>query len=327
MAFTSGTATDYQDLLNKLRLYLVAQGWTQLAWTQAGSLTGLSELKMRAPGAGAGREVFINIRTWSDAINGIYSWEARAACGYSAAASWGTQLGESPNNVSFNLWQNSTPYWFYVNDRRVIVVAKTGTNYVSFHAGFFLPWGTPAQYPFPLYIAGDYHRNVAFSHNNSARRHCFDPGNHNDAQPGAWVRTPASSWYPFYNHIDSTQNNYHQGPSKGPRGFVWPFGSGRGVGNSGGQYNTSTWNGGWGNNDFAWAGDLMVPTQQNERCLMPIMLCPGDQAPLGVIDGAYAVGGPNLAPEQLITIGGRNFRAFQNVQRNSPDDFYCIEEI
>jgi hypothetical protein len=60
--------------------------------------------------------------------------------------------------------------------------------------------------------------------------------------------------------------------------------------------------------------------------LLPVMVCGGDIGPMGVIDGAYAVGGLGLGPEQIITIGARNFRAFQNVQRNSPDDFFCVEE-
>jgi hypothetical protein len=33
MAFTTGTATDYHDLLLALKTYLLAQGWTINAWS------------------------------------------------------------------------------------------------------------------------------------------------------------------------------------------------------------------------------------------------------------------------------------------------------
>lgn len=327
MAFTSGTATDHYDLIKKLRTYLIAQGWTELAWTDGGSVTAQSTLKIRGPGAGAGKEVFFNVRTFADAANNIYSWEMRVACAYSAAAPWGTQLGENPNNCYFNLSNLSLNYWFYVNDRRVIVVAKTGTNYVSMHAGFVLPFGTPAQYPFPLYLCGDYNIPTQFSLNNASRRHCFDPGNRSDTQPNAWARSADNVWYPIANHINSSNTNWAAGSAKGQRGWVWPFHAGGATNGNIGSNNPWSWNGGGLTGDHAWDGEFMQPTQQGERMLMPIMVCGGDIGPFGVMDGAYAVGGAGLATEGTITIGARTFRVFQNVQRNSPDDFYCIEEI
>lgn len=306
----------------------IPTAWTQLEWTPGGSLTALSTLKVRGPGAGAGKEVFVNIRTYTDATNSQYSWEIRQACAYSASAPWGGQLSESPANAYLNLWENSISYWFYANDRRVIVVAKTGTNYTSAHAGFFLPWGTPAQHPFPIYVAGDYNVPVAYSFNNASRRHCFDPGNsNNDATANGWARSSAGVWYPTSNHWNSSLNNNVSGREKGSRGHIWPYASGYGSGNAVGQYQTLPWNGGSGTNDASWGGEYFAPTQQGERCLIPLMIVGGDEGPMGAIDGAYAVGGSGLAPEMLITIGARNFRCFQNIQRNSPDDFYCVEEI
>ena len=326
MAFTSGNATDYQDLLDQLRTFLVAQGWTQLVWTPGGSLASQSVLKIRGPGAGPGRQVFLNIRTVYDVVSSIYAWQFRTSPSYDAAAGWGLNLSEQPNDSYFNLWQNATPYWFYANDRRVIVAVKTGTNYISMHAGFFLPWGTPVQYPFPLFAAGDFNSAVVYSTNNSARRMFVDPGNVSDTVPNGWARSADGIWYPIAHVGNSALTNRHQGPNKGSRGWLWPYSAGYGAANSIGQYNPTSWNGGAGTFDHEWNGEHMVTTQQGERCLMPVMVCGGDIGPMGVIDGAYAVGGLGLGPEQVITIGARNFRVFQNIQRNSPDDFFCVEE-
>lgn len=327
MAFTSGTATDYQDLLDKLRLYLVAEGWTQLAWAPGGSLASESVLKMRGPGAGPGRQVFVNFRTVWDTVSSIYSWQFRTSPTYDGALGWGAQLSEQPNDSYFNLWQNAIDYWFYVNDRRMIVVAKTGTNYVSMHAGFFLPWGTPVQYPFPLFGCGDYNSAVVYSTNNAARRMFCDPGNVSDATPNGWARSADGIWYPIAQVGNAALTNRHFGPNKGSRGWLWPYSAGYGAANGVGQYNPLSWNGGAGTFDHEWNGEHMATTQQGERCLLPIMVCGGDIGPMGVIDGAYAVGGLGLGPEQIITLGARDFRVFQNVQRNSPDDFFCVEEV
>lgn len=327
MAFTSGTADDYQDLLDLLRLYLVAEGWTELAWAPGGSLASESILNMRGPGAGAGKQVFVNFRTIYDVTNSVYAWQVRGAPTYDAALVWGSQLSEQPNDSYFSLWENPIPYWFYVNDRRLIVVAKTGTNYVSMHAGFFLPWGTPVQYPFPLYVCGDYNAPAVYSLNNSARRHCFDPGNASDAQANGWARTADGLWYPIWNHGNSPNTNRYQGPSKGHRGFMWPTSAGYGAPSGVGADNITFWNGGSGTGDFAWLGEKFATTQQGERCLMPFTVVGGDIGPLGVIDGAYALGGLGLGPEMAINLDARTFRCFQNVQRNSPDDFFCVEEV
>lgn len=331
MAFTTGTATDQNDLLDKLRLYLVAQGWTELAWSAGATVNDSSVLHVRGPGAGAGKQVFVSVKTQAGAIAGYYSWELRGAVDYDSGAAWGAQLGQSPTSCYLNLWSSSITYWFFVNDRRFIVVAKCSTNYMSAHCGFILPWGTPADYPFPLYIAGDFYELQPYSYSYAARRMFVDPGNYTqtpgDARAGGYARTATGVWYPIGNHSRSANNNYPQAYSKGQRGISWPYHAGGSYGLSlGAQYYPHFWNGGTGSVDAAYAFEALVPTQQGERPLLPVMLCPGDQSPLGVLDGVYCTGGTGLATEQLISIGARDFRVFQNIARNSPDDFFCVEE-
>lgn len=332
MAFTTGTATDFHDLLNKLRLYLVAQGWTQLAWVAPATLADQAILHVRGPGAGAGKQVFASIRSSSDAVAGFYSWDMRMAVNYDGAVPWGSQLSQSPSEVYFNTWQNAMNYWFFVNDRRFVVVAKCSTNYMSMHMGFFLPWGTPAQYPFPLCVAGDFFEKQPHSYNYASRRMFVDPGRYDtnpygDQRATMHVRTPGGDWYPTGNHGRSSFNNLPTGVSKGPGCVMWPYHPGYGGGGGVAAFESSRWGGGSGSGSQSSGFETIVPTQQGERALMPCMIIPGDQAPLGVLDGVYAVGGSGLVTEQQITIGARTFRVFQNIARNSPDDFFCVEEI
>src|SRR3546814_13562475 len=59
----------------------------------------------------------------------------------------------------FLLWPNAMTYWFYVNDRRLVVVAKIGVYYMSLYAGFFLPYALPDEYSYPYFVSATINRS------------------------------------------------------------------------------------------------------------------------------------------------------------------------
>lgn len=322
MAYTTGTATDYADLLDKLRLYAVAQGWTQLAWTAGTVPAGGANLQLRGPGAGVGREVYLNIRTYADVPSAYYYWTLRGATGYTAGAPVGGNPGEMQTSTYFNLWQNSITYWFYVNDYRIIVVAKCSTAYISMYAGFFLPFSSPDQYPFPLYVAADYGGVASWSLANAGRRMFADPGG-STTQPSAWTRSPAGTWIPTFNHIFSSSNDSISNVIGSPVVRMWPFH----VGEAQASSNYWEWGGNFNGQGGGGALDSMVATRQNERWLWPVTLVPMLEPAFGVLYGVHAIPGVGLATEQVTTVGARNFRIFQNIQRSSGNDFFAVEEV
>lgn len=321
MAFTSGTATDYADLLDKLRLYLVAQGWTQLAWTAGTVAGGGASLAVRGPGAGAGLETFIQIRTESNVSLSYYGWRIRGSIGWDVANPEGSQPGQQPTPSYFNLWQNSIDYRFYVNDRRFIVVAKLGTVTLSMYAGFFLPWSLPTGYPFPLYIAGTYFELNIYNLANSAHRFFCDPGGLPYSLSTAWVRNPSGNWIPMVNHTPTGANdNNHSFGNSYTYGAVHPYGVG---GDDDNITDAQYLYGGTGLLEY------MVRTRQDEIGMWPISLhgVQGVEEAYGVLDGAYCIPGIGLVNEQTFTASARNFRVFQNVGRSSGNDFVAIEEV
>lgn len=326
MAFTTGTATDYRDLLDKLRLYAVSQGWTAHEWVAGTVAAGGGRLIMEGPGAGAGRRVFVSIRTEADPTNALYSWRMRGAAGYTAGAPEGGHPGELQQAVYLNLWQNALTYWFYINDRRIIIVAKTSTTYVSAHLGFFLPWATPEQYPFPLYIAGDYFTSITWSGNRSARRMCVDPGveiaGGGLSRSSGWTRDPGGVWTPVGNQEDGTSNDdgYAVLPNVAVM-KIWPYGSG-----FSGTTDFETWNGST-STSTGGALDSIVATRQGERFVWPCMIIGNAEPSYGVLDGICCIPGTGLATEQNVTASGKTFRIFQNIQRSSGNDFFAVEQI
>lgn len=306
MAYTTGTASNHYDLLVRLKNWLTATaGWTLNEFTDdanAATAGAGTVVSVYGPGAGASQRVQLNIRTVTYVGLSSYSWEVQGALSWTTGLAWGSQLGSSGSSY-LNMWNASIPYWFYANDRRIIVVAKCSTVYVSLYAGFFLPWANPTQHTFPFYIAGDWSAATAFSTANSGRRMCCDPSS-------GYVRTANGLWVPIRNQSDGSSNNNPTDLDVGAWAKVWPWH----VGNSGGE---------WDNGGL----DNILPTRQSEHFIWPSVVLNGNGPQFGSLDGVYATGGSGLSAEAAVTVGARNFRAFQNVHRNSGDDIFLVEEI
>lgn len=124
--------------------------------------------------------VVLGIRTYSnvDGSNTARNWMLFGASSWNGALPWYQQPDISPNGLNTGLGTvDTTPtnfagmylknndtfpmdYWFFVTSRRIIVMAKlfngviTTPRYSSCYMGLLNPFGTSAEYPYPLYIAG-----------------------------------------------------------------------------------------------------------------------------------------------------------------------------
>ena len=323
MPHTTGTATDYIDLLDRLRLYAVANGWTQLSWTAGTVSGGGSLLQLEGPGAGVGRRVYLNFRTTANTTNSLYSWNIRGATGYTVGAVAGANPGEQQTPVWLNLWQNTIQYWFYINDRRIIVVAKCSTAYMSFYGGFFLPFSVPTQYPFPLLVAADYGSSVIWSHTNSGRRMMVDPGG-NMSAPAAWTRSPSGQWVSTYNQDLGAGNDEASDQQAGAVVRMWPYHVGE-ANSSALAYDD--WTGSVQPHSGGAALDSFIATRQGERWLWPVTLIPSNEPIYGTLDGVWCVPGTGLATEQVVTVGADTYRVFQNIQRSSGNDFFAVRQV
>lgn len=310
MPFTTGTATHHNDLLDDLKTWLEGTvGWTVLDYTAGAAATDVASLQLEGPGAGVGKRVYVNVQTENNVGSGFYSWQLYGATGYTASIPFGSQPGAG-GGCYFNLWENSIDYWFYANDRRFIVEAKVSTNYMSMYGGFFLPAGTPTEYPFPLAIIGSYPTIERADVNNARNSMVVDPGR--DA--GFYRRRTTETW-------ESLRNQENSGlpvsvPNGSARAFVWPHKTGRQT-NSG---DADSW---------GFAGlELLRLNANNEAPLIQAHIVDQiDGTFVGALEGCYSTTGFGRTTEQTITQGGRTFRLFQRAFRNTPGDFWAVEEV
>jgi len=335
MALTSGTATSHYDLLVKLKNFVAANGWTVLRFVDDAGVTSFgrgSVLNLQGPGNSTLQPVFVNISTVNNNITPSYGWQVSCSLNFNSALGWGFQPLESPQPY-LNLWENNINYWFFVSNRRIIVIAQVSTLFMSMHAGMFLPWGNPQQYPAPLLVCGDFYKPVNWSVTDTGRRMMVDcgggpiPGGGPTPVLGAgWTRDPNGTWVSVQNEVLTGSANDQSLGIQNPGLFsqIWPWASGGGGGNTDPRY-------GWGpyyaGQARGGALDAFVPTAQGERFVWPTQILYGAGAPLGTIEGVYATFGAGLSSAATVTVGSRNFLAFQNIARTSGNDFFLVEEV
>lgn len=310
---TTGTAAGHNDLMDKLVAWLVGTvGWTQLEYSGVTSpplSTDLRSAVLRAPGALTGAEAFLYLNSKNNPGQGYYGWEMRMAAGYDNTQPITAQLLVSPP-VYFNTWQNTIDYWFYANDRRVIVVAKVNTSYVSMYAGLFLPFALPTEYLRPFCLIGNYPTLDSYDVANSRNRMIADPGQ-NCAQ---FLGSSGTNWYRIENHGNSASATSRV---QEPQAFMWPHATA--ITSSSAQFD-------------GWPVYGLTRMRPNAAGEIPNFLChiqsSVDGRRLeGVLEGVYSAGGFGRTSEQTLTSGLMTLRLFQNVFRTTPRDFMAIEEL
>lgn len=147
MAYTSGTAANYKDLLAILATFAAANGWTVLDQTA-------ERLYLKGEGTAGTDEIYVGIQTYEDSANGRYNWELFGSWAYRAGRAYSAMPRTTGGGVFSYLWNQPIPYWMVATPRRIMGFAKIGTTYTCFHLGLIDPPATDAQYPYPLLIGG-----------------------------------------------------------------------------------------------------------------------------------------------------------------------------
>jgi hypothetical protein len=283
MAIETGSAAGWIDLLDKLVTFALANGWVleKSVTVTAGQI---EERYLRGPGSLDTAPVHVNIRTGAAPVEGIYWWKVYGSIAFDTSFEIGAQPGSSPG-VNLLLWQNNIDYWFYINDRRFLVIAKIAASYFSLYAGFFLPFANPIEYPFPLFIAATDKDPARIYTTTRSDFRCFaDPG-----EDCAHIRAPGGQWVDVFNHGENSIVDNHKSHNQGY--YVWPYFSG------GGSTNSEDSLPGW---------DIRPPPNYPDaRIIIPLHFSGGiaEAGIIGIMDEAYYVPGFNIAPEQTFSLG------------------------
>lgn len=207
-------------------------------------------------------------------------------------------------------------YWFYCNSTRIIVIVKNGLDdYLSTYAGFLKAFAQPEDYSFPLYIAGTAEQDRNMSDTSAVLSSMCDPGDDGCARVRKWD----GAWYSVENRWDASQIDLY---NTNPDYYVWPYHCGF---NGDGDFPGSI----LGDNDSFtthWMSHV-VPTAQDELAIFPCLVTDRFYGYIGAIDGVFALPrGESVSAEQVITIGGQDYRVFTNRNRSNGNHYFVVRE-
>ena len=221
MAFATGTASNYTDLLARLITFLTTnaalvsagQNWTVLN-TQALGNAGENSHLLRGPGLAGEDEIYVRVMANSVAATDIWGWTFWAFNSHNPGLPHDSQPGLS-GSCGMALSNGTIPYWFIANGRRFIVVAYVGNAvYSSMYAGFYLPYATPTEFPYPIAVLGSHEDATTqrWSHANFSVGGFFDPSDGN-----AYLRHIDGTWLNISNYTESNGRNAMDTTC------VWPY--------------------------------------------------------------------------------------------------------
>jgi hypothetical protein len=296
MAYEIGTASNYTDLLDKLIAFLTAntdlvaasQNWTVLRdVTVAGAE---HDYLLRGPGLAGSDQIHVRIRNDSNSGADIYGLSFEGFVSYNSGVANNAQPGISSTG-GMALWNNTTPYWFIANGRRFIVVAKVSTIYSSMYAGFYLPYATPSEMPYPIIVLGSHESGIT---------HRWSQADYNVG--GFW---DPSSGNAYGRHNDGTWlsvENYE---------------------NSGGNRNSYYANGIWPYNVDLGLRDNVDGTFTLLPTIFHSSYSGGNV--YGELDGVFFTAGYGVAAEDTITIGSDTYLIVQSVYRTDRLSYAAIQ--
>ena len=261
---------------------------------------------LEGPGLAASDNIHIIINTYEDSGADYFNWKVTGHEGYVTDQDADNQVNVSPPSY-VPLMDASMTYWFVVSGRRIIVIAKTSTNYHGCYLGLYLPFATPTQNPYPLFIGGSTGISTARWSNTSFVRETVNTGTSLFVDPMngcAYVRHIDGSYSGVANTTISggatNRSDYYLSP-----------------------YMLDNFN---ANNRGA---ELIREDLSGDYLMLAITLIDSDVAAtsegiLGELDGIYHVSGFGNAAENIVDDGTRDHLVVQNTFRTTIDAYAAL---
>lgn len=346
MAYITGTAASHTALWNTLLDFLqnnvdlvaAGQNWT-VAWQHATRPN--EELVLQGPGLSGTDEIYVGLYRVDEA-NAIGESEiyiAGMTGVIDSAERYTGHVNVLPRVPRIFLDFSPMQYWMVANGRRFVVIVKISTVYQALYGGFFLPYGSPTAYPYPLFIGGTVGNTTQSAderitswregaHPTYRQFVCSSPDTASSPiwhDGTAYLLDPAGVWRV------GTIDPYNDVPYNIPGFLIGPRAFPRYLGAT--QLRSMyTPNYNYGNECLGYDDlrALITPGLNGEMPMMPITLhsAMNSTSPqpvsYGVLDGCFSVAGDSNYAENVITVDGVNHLTVQDVMRTTAYDYWAL---
>jgi hypothetical protein len=338
-------ATGYAAVLSDQWVFTFATGamdtstekWTILRDVSADLVdTDDQELILSGPGAPGGSDnIYVGIKNYVNQPADIYNWSLQGFTAYQAGANFHEQPGAIPkagwNGVSSAAEINCpfstfvpTPleidYWFVGNGRRLMMAATFEAFFNVTYLGWILPFYTPAQWNYPLFIGGNAcfdNDVVRYSSTEEYNQSFWFPMIDNisieykiDALSPGRLLDPGGTWRGFFHSAGNkaannpSETNFYVTTGVYP-GYVWPYAK-RGM-------------------------RKLVLNIDGSYPHFPIKLYGrinsdnGESQCYGVLDGLRAISGFNNQQENTFVDGGNTWLIVRSANETALEDYAAME--
>lgn len=262
-----------------------------------------SQTIWEAPGNDGDSEILVGVHGFERQDADYFNWEVASFDGYLSSSSWRSQAGHH-GKLYVPLWDAAIPYWFIVDGRRVVVIAKLNTQYEVAYLGLLEPFFTPQQWPYPIALGGSLAfgptipawNSVEWRWSNSEYEHSAFPLSDSNNESDVEDRhMRARSWSGAWRGFSSRRGG--STPLFASDDVIWPWASGLATldVNLDGSY--SRW---------------------------PVLLNSIVPNTIGELSGVACVTGQALTAETLIRDGVIDWIALHNIFRTDRDEFFAI---
>lgn len=296
--------------------------WTQL--TNGGSQPSLpgsgsatdGELYLKGQGSSGTDQIIVGFQTYRNVGNNIFGFQISGYSSFDNTLTFTTMPGALPTPVNVSLSDSTFTAFFWVNARRIMVVARIGTTDILFSVGYILPYATVSQYPYPLFISGsEINNGQNYQQNNFGTSSFPDP-----CAGGAYLRWVDGTWLPIFNYQNANAQRAQAIGSQGTYG-VWPLRDC--SGSDAADANTNL-------NELAifqsytGATAFISSAGISAYPLFPCVIHSGSQL-IGQGDGIYVIPGQGLSAGDTVTVSSDTYDVFHNTYRSEFPDFYCVK--
>lgn len=306
MAFTSGTATSWSDLLDALHAFVTGdpltpgRDWTEQLALQTSVRSGAPyrEVVYKNIGISGTETILVGI---SENVT-MPGWYLNSYVTWITDQDWWDNGGCSNEYPVLALIASNLPYWFVSNAQRIMGVVKCGSVYQSFYLGFANRLADPDSYPFPYYVAGSCGStyDVPYDDITNFTQFCISPRI-------SWSGAETGYSPECACQVVSPANIYFSAMAEYDRLRMLPFPY---------HYKPSTWS--------AWSNKIGRDT--NGRWMIyPVYASSMSHGVLFALDGMAWIPGKNLQAEDELNVGGDRWLLFPNCFRTSTGNFMAMK--
>ncbi len=136
--------------LDVVKNFAVSNGWEVI---MSNTATENHFYFLKGPGLTGEDHVYVGLNTYQSDSAGYYNIAIGCANGYLSTQTYYNQ--PQFKRIGIPLAYDRISYWLHINAQRIAFVCRVATSYYEHgYAGKFIPYFSPLQYPYPVFVGG-----------------------------------------------------------------------------------------------------------------------------------------------------------------------------